>query len=148
MFSMLVGSLLFTLVFGIVLTVFTQISASDVQHIVWRRQLDAYMNHKKIPKRLRRRVRDFVDRLKEKRAFDEGLLLSGLSRTLRTEISVYNCRKLIRQVWLRRSSGAAGSRRTGAHVFPGRGRLPAVACDCSKDGVPRAGTGCTSPRRR
>merc|ERR1711871_642085 len=36
--------------------------------------------------------------LREKRAFDEQQLLDGLSRPLKTEIMLFNCRKLIRQV--------------------------------------------------
>ncbi|XP_014224456.1 potassium/sodium hyperpolarization-activated cyclic nucleotide-gated channel 1-like [Trichogramma pretiosum] len=93
-----IGVLIFCLLVARVMQFFKGANSSKLKYQAAIAHLSQYMNHKQLPRRMRKRLVDYYEFRFQRRFFREPEILSVLSAHMRQEIRMHSCRKLVENV--------------------------------------------------
>lgn len=98
MFSQTCGTLMFTILYGVVISVVNDLFTNQIKHVTWEHRLLEYMKAKRLPEGLQHQIETSVFNLREASMIDEAEVLSKLPSYLQTEVRAFNCRSLLQRV--------------------------------------------------
>ncbi|XP_078697615.1 potassium/sodium hyperpolarization-activated cyclic nucleotide-gated channel 2-like isoform X2 [Branchiostoma floridae x Branchiostoma belcheri] len=98
MVSMISGATCFALFIGHATNLIQSMDTSRRQYQEKFKQVEEYMQYRKLPVHLRTRIQDYYEYRYQGKVFDEDNILEELSIPLREEVINYNCRSLVKAV--------------------------------------------------
>ncbi|XP_064454824.1 potassium/sodium hyperpolarization-activated cyclic nucleotide-gated channel 1-like isoform X2 [Ornithodoros turicata] len=96
--GMLTGATGYALLIGHATNLIQCLDYSKRLHREKMKQIEEYMQYRRMPKDLRFRVRDYFENRYQGKVFDEDAILAFMSQPLREEVMKHNCRTTIRTV--------------------------------------------------
>eukprot|EP00899_Mesostigma_viride_P014121 jgi/Mesvir1/2270/Mv19312-RA.2 len=97
--SMVLGTAIYALFLGIISTLLIEMDAASSAFMQTMDQLNQYMQHRKLPYPLRKRILNSFDyRWRTRKMMDEMGILRDLPPSLRVEVCMYTCQDLLKTV--------------------------------------------------
>ncbi|KAI3381575.1 hypothetical protein SNEBB_008734 [Seison nebaliae] len=96
--SMMLGATCYAIMIGHVSALIHSFDASKRMYNEKYKQVEEYMAWRKLPRAMRKRIRDYYEHRYQGKMFDEENILNEISERLREDVLNYNCRSLVANV--------------------------------------------------